>query len=63
MSRNSAGGAVPYESVLNLASALGFSHSLLRAAWAKAMGSCLFGRDKLAAGFCSVFKLRQCSTA
>lgn len=51
---NSAGGAVPYEMVLNLAPALGFSHSLLSANWDKAMGLYLFGRDQLAAGSCSV---------
>lgn len=45
-SRNSAGGAVPNEMVLNLAPALGLSHSLLSADWDKAMGFYLTGREK-----------------
>lgn len=50
---NSAGGAVLYEMVLNLASASGLSHSLLSADWDKATGFCWSGRGQLAKGSCS----------
>lgn len=62
MSRHSAGGAVPYETVLTLAPTMGLGHSLLSADWDEAMGSYLFGRSQPAAGSFSAFKLGLCST-